>query len=1084
MSAASKMRALVERVRNRAEKSIVGGSFGYGICPADAYVRRAVSEFGPEGWKSIGAEFNAEQAIKDSESRLTYCDDRMTLDDGGTLRMEKTASPGSYAEFLPEDVKAPPHTLMLLKYTLTGPTKDRDGDILRTEGAVVDPRGPLLWQHMFVQPIGKHLRVTEHTKDGLKEVSALLDLNDFTEDIAKMIEADVLRFSHGFQAMEWEEIKGGRGGAPTGFDVKKFEVIERSLVSCPSNTIAMMELYARQKFHSPAVKSWAKGIYDSRPALVRGFCLKHSVLPSVAARIPEKALRAVADADERQPIRWAKSLPECFDREPRMEGGKLFDPAGEKLRAATLMHEWVSKYLEVPVKRICESHASVPSAKVGAWLTALDAKLTGAKVDDVRNISGDVERPPQYEAIQLTSAKSDTFLVDGTRFARFPEMKCVLAVEPTYFGLQATLYTDLDSRDANINFFNGVQRQANEYKFLKGEAFSLSGDFLTRDGSTTWDDVFLVKKNETAVRHATAMLQEKGADMPSRGVLMLGPPGSGKTMSGRAMMNECKGATFIWVAARDFYMCGSFGGFSYAFDMAKELAPSIIFFEDVDNWMRDTAIDLLKTEMDGLTQNKGILTVLTTNHPEQLPKALIDRPGRFHDVLLFDNPTEAVRDKMIARWLPDADAKQRSAAVKRTDGWSGAHVYELCAYAKGTAEQDKLETGEALVKSLDKIAEQRDLIDEVQGRRSRYEPMAWERAATDLWLKGKAADEETPEETDEPDPEEPTMLVCDNCGHEMKAPEGYDAEKPMTCPECEEGKMLPKSDKQDGEETEDEPEDEEEDEPTDGKSVDDKGAASTDTKADDEPPADEPKPDEEEPAAKSIVCEDCGYKMPLDEAEADEDGAYECPKCGGKMNPMGEKSAVEDPELSKRYAGLWNKCTSPGVSVAVEQIPLGKSGSTILTTTVINVACKAGDQGETASRCFAAADGFFDALYRKAGRVLSQRNMDALSEAAADLEEAVDIDKVPRKCAALVERALKRLKTVIESSQPVTGDEARPDARPKEPAAKNSNPQTLAEFLATAKAADIRRVQEILDARLEVIKRDARADALKAQGLI
>lgn len=1073
MSAATKMRALVERVRNRAEKAVSSGPFGYGICPADAYVARGIAELGDDGFEKAGfKKVNAEQAIKDASQKLTYCNSAMVMDNGGTLRMEKTASPGRFRDFLPEGMQAPEHTLMLLKYTLTAPTKDRDGDILRTEGAVVDPRGPLLWQHMANALIGRHVLVVEHDKSVLKEVSALLDLNEFTEDVAKMVEADALRFSHGFQALEWEEIKSGRGGAPTGFDVKKFEVLERSLVSCPSNVVAVMELFSRQKFHSEPIKRWAKSMHDSRPVQVRGFCLKHNVLPSVAARIPEQVIGVLEDAAEQPPIRWAKSMPVCFDRLPLMEGDKLFDPAGESLKPATLMHDWVSKYLDVPIKRICESHASVPSAKMGAWLTALEAKLAGSQVDDVRNIGGDSERPPQYEAIQLTSTKSDTFLVDGTRFVRFPEMKCVLAVEPAYFGIHATLYTDLEQRDANINFFNGVQKLADEYKFLKGEAFSLSGDFLTRDGSTVWDDVFLTKKNETAVRHATAMLAEKGAEMPSRGVMMLGPPGSGKTMSGRAMMNECKGATFIWIAARDFYHCGSFGGFSYAFDMAKELAPCILFFEDVDNWMRDTAVDLLKTEMDGLTKNKGILTVLTTNHPEQLPKALIDRPGRFHDVLLFDNPTEAVREKMIGRWLPDADKDQRAAAVKRTEGWSGAHVYELCAYAKATAEQDKLDTGEALVKSLDKIAEQRQLIDEVQGRRTRYEATAWERAVTDRWLKAKA-DEPEPEaeeeETEEPETDEANpMLVCDECGHEMTAPDGYDADSPPKCPECETGTMLPKLEEEDEEA-------EEEAEPEEDKSTGEKSIREVDgefcvftesgknmgcfktkpeaeerlaqierfggkdgepdaTKADDELPADEPKPDEDEPTVKTLVCKDCGYSMPMDKAEANEDGEYECPECGGKMNQAGEKNAQQ--------------VRAEAVADLVCPTCAGKMVAT------------------------------------KAGRVLSQRNMDGLVEAAADLEEAMDVEKVPRKCAALLERAHKRLVTVIDSAQPAAvGDEARPDARPKEPTGK-SDEKTLGQFLATAEANELSTIQEIIAARLDVIHRDARADALKSRGLI
>jgi len=330
-------------------------------------------------------------------------------------------------------------------------------------------------------------------------------------------------------------------------------------------------------------------------------------------------------------------------------------------------------------------------------------------------------------------------------------------------------------------------------------------------------------------------------------------------------------------------------------------------------------------------------------------------------------------------------------------------------------------------------------------------PKGWEKKSFMPGIKGVKESE---------DDEAAPMLVCDECGHEMKAPAEYDAEKPMTCPECKEGKMLPME-----EEEESDKEAEEEAEPAEDKSTGEKSIREVDgefcvfteagknmgcyptkpeaeerlaqierfsgkdgepdgTKADDEEPADkpadEPKLDEEETATKKLVCEDCGYSMPMGKAEANEDGGYECPECGGKMNPAGEKAADKAP-------------------------------SKIVT---------------------------------KAGRVLSQRNMDGLVEAAADLEEAMDVDKVPRKCAALLERAHKRLVTVIDSAQPAAvGDEARPDARPKEPTGKSAE-KTLGQFLATAKENELSTIQEIIAARLDVIHRDARADALKSRGLI
>ena len=169
---------------------------------------------------------------------------------------------------------------------------------------------------------------------------------------------------------------------------------------------------------------------------------------------------------------------------------------------------------------------------------------------------------------------------------------------------------------------------------------------------------------------------------------------------------------------------GIYGAFTHAFDMGRELAPSILCFEDVDSWMdRGSTLDLLKTEMDGMARSSGVVTLLTTNYPEQIPEALIDRPGRFHDVLLFDLPDRKTRESMLAAWLPEATAKDRAKAADRLDGYSGAHVYELCCYAKTIREEDdSLSVGDALIKAVEKIEEQRELINGVQLEGSHYKP--------------------------------------------------------------------------------------------------------------------------------------------------------------------------------------------------------------------------------------------------------------------------------------------------------------------------------------------------------------------------
>lgn len=388
-----------------------------------------------------------------------------------------------------------------------------------------------------------------------------------------------------------------------------------------------------------------------------------------------------------------------------------FDVSAEPLPPASLTYDWVSKHLGVAIKRVWEQGEVVPRVRVGDFLLGLESALAarGAKTDDVRNLSGDSERPPVYESVRLCSTLSHTFLVEGMSFRRADFGPLVLDFSKTWGGgLAVTCYTAAERSGENGDLFARAWRWADENNHLRGEAFSLGGEFLPRT-SDGWDDVFLEEENKSSLKRTCDLFNEKGAAFANRGVILTGPPGTGKTLSGRILRNQAKG-TFVWISARDFHESGSYGGIRFGFRTARDLAPSVLFVEDVDNWLDSYTVDLVKTEMDGISRSSGVLTVLTTNFPEHLPAALIDRPGRFHDVLHFALPTGKARADMLAKWLPDLDDAGRADAVARTDGMSGAHVYELAHFARTLNEHDGLPLGEAVSQALAKVEEQRKLI--------------------------------------------------------------------------------------------------------------------------------------------------------------------------------------------------------------------------------------------------------------------------------------------------------------------------------------------------------------------------------------
>jgi HK97 family phage prohead protease/HK97 family phage major capsid protein len=410
-----------------------------------------------------------------------------------------------------------------------------------------------------------------------------------------------------------------------------------------------------------------------------------------------------------EPLRWNRRLSTAFD------------VARAEFPPQSIEEALVAQYLGVDIKALERREMRVPAVRMGAFLTAVDDVLRAWSVDDVRNLNwrGE-ETPPSYNIIQLNSTKSADFLIDGMRFVRQAEPtgpRATLRVEPAWYGLDVTVY-GMRSLGTAQTLLGAIQTRAGEINFLKGEAFSLSGEFLPKTDET-FADLFLDPKNAAALGRVVSLVNTKGKALENRGVLLMGPPGTGKTLAARIVRNDAQ-ATFIWVSSRDFHYSGSFGGFSQAFDLARECAPSVVVFEDIDNWLYDTTVDLIKTEMDGVARSTGVVTMMTTNYPEQLPAALIDRPGRFHDVLKFDLPSDDARKQMLLKWLPGLTPADLGRAVTATQGYSGAHVRELARFATIIAEQDALPLDQALTAALTKLAEQRDLITNTQRVGSRY----------------------------------------------------------------------------------------------------------------------------------------------------------------------------------------------------------------------------------------------------------------------------------------------------------------------------------------------------------------------------
>ncbi len=181
-----------------------------------------------------------------------------------------------------ESANVPKNAILVFDCIMTTKARDRDGDVLDPEGAKIDEKMPLLWQHLPFEPIGVLVKVISQDKHGIKARFAILDTK-LGRDAAKMVEAGAVRISHGFvpQKIEplYDEEYEGDGQPPiTGFQIDEYDVLECSLVSIPANPEAEILEHERVKFHHPLVKSFISTIRTRK-----GSTMKQEAKPASTA---------------------------------------------------------------------------------------------------------------------------------------------------------------------------------------------------------------------------------------------------------------------------------------------------------------------------------------------------------------------------------------------------------------------------------------------------------------------------------------------------------------------------------------------------------------------------------------------------------------------------------------------------------------------------------------------------------------------------------------------------------------------------------------------------------------------------------
>lgn len=166
-----------------------------------------------------------------------------------------------------------------------------------------------------------------------------------------------------------------------------------------------------------------------------------------------------------------------------------------------------------------------------------------------------------------------------------------------------------------------------------------------------------------------------------RGLLLIGPPGNGKTQTLKALLKELALPVLYVKTFKDRNEDSK--NIRNVFTRARRVAPCVVVVEDLDCALDEATRSVFLNELDGFAQNAGLLTVATTNHPHKLDRSILDRPSRFDRKFHFPLPAAAERKAFLAKWNADANAALRmteaglEALVPKTDGFTFAYLKEL-----------------------------------------------------------------------------------------------------------------------------------------------------------------------------------------------------------------------------------------------------------------------------------------------------------------------------------------------------------------------------------------------------------------------
>ena len=372
----------------------------------------------------------------------------------------------------------------------------------------------------------------------------------------------------------------------------------------------------------------------------------------------------------------------------------------------------------------------VPSYLKSFW-SVLERDFNIIAVKDYGG-KGQFEIPPTSHDFETSLGVKENLIMNATIFAEKKDKSCKLVFCLSPYADKGGYFIEMEafssSKEYNFKkFWQDVENYFVKEGPLKNSIINTSWNFIKYD-NRDWNSIVMDESNEklihrNIVNFVENMQEYEKLKLPtSRGILITGPPGTGKTLCCETIMNQLD-CTSIYVTSDSVEKPGDI---KEVYALARKLSPTVVVIEDIDTLggldRRDRGNHPLLGEflncLNGVGNNNGVITIATTNYPNNLDLALSDRPGRIDLKVEFGLPDKDLREHIMKKYLKDLPSKNidYEKMAKKTEGLSGAYLREIVMLAYMIAnEKDSKINNDILIESYANVMEMKEQVNKYNG---------------------------------------------------------------------------------------------------------------------------------------------------------------------------------------------------------------------------------------------------------------------------------------------------------------------------------------------------------------------------------